>query len=79
MTLILALFLTQWLRSIERDGISSLSTDEARILALLKDLLHEADPDAKSSVPMSALILTVWADQFDGVNVWGSTIPVIYR
>jgi hypothetical protein len=67
-----ALFLSQWLRSVERDGTASLNTDEARIVSLLRDLLFEADPDAHTSEPMSALLLTVWADQFDGVNVWGS-------
>ena len=67
-----ALFLSQWLRSIERDGTAGLTTDEARIVSLLRDLLFEADPDADAHEPMSALLLTVWADQFDGVNVWGS-------
>jgi hypothetical protein len=70
--LIAALFLSQWLRSIEREGIGSLTTEEARIVSLLRDLLYEADPDADTNDPMSALLLTVWADQFDGVNVWGS-------
>jgi hypothetical protein len=70
--LMVALFLSQWLRSIERDGTASLSNDEARIVSLLRDLLFEADPDANTEEPMSALLLTVWADQFDGVNVWGS-------
>ena len=41
-------------------------------MSLLRDLLFEADPDADVREPMSALLLTVWADQFDGVNVWGS-------
>jgi hypothetical protein len=71
----LALFLSQWLRSVERDGTASLTTDEARIVSLLRDLLFEADPDADTQEPMSALLLTVWADQFDGVNVWGSMSP----
>jgi len=69
---LVALFLSQWLRSIERDGTAGLTTDEARIVSLLRDLLFEADPDADADEPMSALLLTVWADQFDGVNVWGS-------
>ena len=69
---LVALFLSQWLRSIERDGTAGLTTDEARIVSLLRDLLFEADPDADAHEPMSALLLTVWADQFDGVNVWGS-------
>jgi hypothetical protein len=67
-----ALFLSQWLRSIEREGTSGLNSEEARIVSLLRDLLFEADPDADTRQPMSALLLTVWADQFDGVNVWGS-------
>jgi hypothetical protein len=70
------LFLSQWLRSIERDGMDGLSNDEARIVSLLRDLLFEADPDADSRSPMSALLLRVWADQFDGVNVWGSKNPI---
>jgi hypothetical protein len=74
-SLIIALFLSQWLRSIERDGMEGLTNQEAKIVSLLRDLLFEADPDADSRQPMSALLLTVWADQFDGVNVWGSTIP----
>jgi hypothetical protein len=75
MYLLVALFLSQWLRSIERDGTAGLTTDEARIVSLLRDLLFEADPDADAHEPMSALLLTVWADQFDGVNVWGSMSP----
>jgi hypothetical protein len=73
--LMVALFLTQWLYSVERDGISELTNEEGRVLSLLGDLLHEADPDAESQHPMSARLLIVWADQFDGVNVWGSTSP----
>ena len=73
-SLIVALFLSQWLRSIERDGTDRLTNQEAKIVSLLRDLLFEADPDADSEQPMSALLLTVWADQFDGVNVWASTI-----
>jgi hypothetical protein len=73
--LISVLFLSQWLRSIERDGTLGLTTDEAKIVSLLRDLLFEADPDADAREPMSALLLTVWADQFDGVNVWGSRSP----
>jgi hypothetical protein len=72
---LVALFLSQWLRSIEREGTAGLTTDEARIVSLLKDLLFEADPDAAAREPMSSLLLTVWADQFDGVNVWGSMCP----
>jgi hypothetical protein len=72
-----ALFLSQWLRSIERDGMEGLTNEEAKIVVLLKDLLFEADPDADSRQPMSALLLTVWADQFDGVNVWGSTFSFL--
>lgn len=74
--LTIALFLTQWLYSVERDGISELTNEEGRVLSLLGDLLHEADPDAESQQPMSARILIVWADQFDGVNVWGSNSPI---
>ena len=76
-SLIVALFLSQWLRSIERDGMEGLTNQEAKIVSLLRDLLFEADPDADSRQPMSALLLTVWADQFDGVNVWGSTVPMV--
>jgi hypothetical protein len=68
----LALFLSQWLRSIERDSAASLTPDEARIVSLLKDLVHEAEPGADPRDPMSARLLSIWADQFDGVNVWGS-------
>jgi hypothetical protein len=75
--LIVALFLSQWLRSIERDGVEGLTNQEAKIVSLLRDLLFEADPDADSGQPMSALLLTVWADQFDGVNVWGSSVPLL--
>jgi hypothetical protein len=75
--LIIALFLSQWLRSTERDGMEGLTNQEAKIVSLLRDLLFEADPDADSRQPMSALLLTVWADQFDGVNVWGSTVPMV--
>jgi hypothetical protein len=70
----IALFLAQWLRSIERDGTASLTSDESRIVSLLRDLLLEADPDADTRDPMSSILLTVWADQFDGVNVWGSIL-----
>ena len=52
-----------------------MTTEEAKIVSLLRDLLFEADPDADTREPMSALLLTVWADQFDGVNVWGSINP----
>jgi hypothetical protein len=72
-----ALFLTQWLYSVERDGMGKLTTEEGRVLSLLGDLLHEADPDAEAQQPMSARLLIVWADQFDGVNVWGSTCPPV--
>jgi len=75
--LIVALFLSQWIRSIERDGMEGLTNQEAKIVSLLRDLLFEADPDADSRQPMSALLLTVWADQFDGVNVWGSTVLMV--
>jgi hypothetical protein len=75
--LTVALFLSQWLRSIEREGTAGLTTEEAKIVSLLRDLLFEADPDADTREPMSALLLTVWADQFDGVNVWGSMHPFI--
>lgn len=77
--LIAALFLSQWLRSIERDGMDRLTHQEAKIVSLLRDLLFEADPDADTRQPMSALLLTVWADQFDGVNVWASTVPSASR
>ena len=73
--LTVALFLIQWLYSVEQDGIGGLTNEESRVLSLLGDLLHEADPDADSQLPMSALLLVVWADQFDGVNVWGSLAP----
>ena len=53
-----------------------MTLDEARIVSLLKDLLHEADPDADTRDPMSSILLTVWADQFDGVNVWGSMVLI---
>lgn len=69
-----ALFLSQWLRSIERDGMVGLNNNEVRIVSLLRELLFEAHPDADSRHPMSALLLSVWADQFDGVNIWGSTL-----
>jgi hypothetical protein len=68
----LALFLSQWLRSVERDGTASLTNDEAKIVSLLRDLFFEADPAADTQEPMSARLLNVWADQFGGVNVWGS-------
>jgi hypothetical protein len=68
-----ALFLSQWLRSIERDEMAVLNTEEARIVSLLRDLLLEADLDVDTRHPMSALLLMVWADQFDGVTVVGST------
>jgi hypothetical protein len=70
-----ALFLAQWLYSVERYGMGKLTIEEGRVLSLLGDLLHEADPDAEAQQPMSARLLIVWADQFDGVNVWGSTHP----
>jgi hypothetical protein len=68
----LALFLSQWLRSVERNGTASLTNDEAKIVSLLRDLFFEADPAADTQEPMSARLLNVWADQFGGVNVWGS-------
>lgn len=52
--------------------MAGLNNDETRIVSFLRYLLFEADPDADSRQPMSALLLTVWADQFDGVDVWGS-------
>jgi hypothetical protein len=55
-----------------------LTIEEAKIVSLLRDLLFEADPDADTREPMSALLLTVWADQFDGVNVWGSIHPFVF-
>lgn len=66
------------MRSVERDGTGSLTSDEARIVSLLKDLLHEAEPDANPREPMSARLLTVWGDLFDGVNVWGSIFPFYF-
>jgi hypothetical protein len=63
--------LCQWLQSIERDGTQDLTDDETKILSLLKDLIFEADPDADPTFPLSALLLTVWADaKCEGVTVW---------
>jgi hypothetical protein len=70
--------LTQWLRSIERYGMVGLNNDEEKVVSLLRDLLFEADPDADTRHPMSVLLLRVWADQFDRVNVWGSNYPSFY-
>ena len=72
-----ALFLSQWLCSIEREGTANLSNEEAKIVSLLRDLLFEAETEADPKLPLSCLLLTVWADQFDGVNVWGSMFPCV--
>jgi hypothetical protein len=73
----LGLFLSQWLRSIERDGTAGLTNDEAKIVSLIRDLLFAADSDVDTRQPMSVLLLTILANQFDRANVWGSnSIPV---
>ena len=59
--------------------MAGLNNDEARILSLLRGLLFEADPDADTGQPMSALLLTVWANQFDGINVCGSTRQLLLK
>jgi hypothetical protein len=46
-------------------------------VSLLRELLFEADPDANTQEPMSSVLLTVWADLFGGVNVWGSIVPSV--
>jgi len=78
MSLISALFLCQWLRSVERDGFENLTEDEEKIVSLLKDLIFEADPDADANQPLSTLLLTVWADaKNDGVSIWdGTSLPI---
>lgn len=68
----LGLFLSQWLRSIERDGLTCLAADEAKIISLIRDLLLAVDSDADTREPMSVLLLTILADQFEKANVWGS-------
>lgn len=56
--------------------MAGLNNDEVRIISLLRDLLFEADPEADTRHPMSALLLLVLTDQFDGVNVCGSIYPL---
>jgi len=71
------LFLSQWLRSIERDGIAGLNNNEEKVVSLLRDLLFEVDPDADTRHPMSASLLLVCANQFDGLNIWGGIPPIL--
>lgn len=66
----LALFLLQWLLSVEKD-VNDVTDEEKKIVNLLNDLLLEADPEAHDQ-PMTVRFLTIKAYQFDGVNVWGS-------
>jgi hypothetical protein len=69
----IVIFLAQWLRSVERDGIDSLTEDDIKHLSLIKELIFDADPEADSVYPLSALLLSVWADsKCDGVSVYGS-------
>jgi hypothetical protein len=74
--LISALFLAQWLRSIERDGYQNLTDDETKVISLLKDLIFEADTEVDRTQPLSALLLGVWADaKCNGVSIWDSMAP----
>ena len=73
-----ALFLSQWLRSVERDGPVGLTEEEGRIVLLLRALLAEAQPDADTRQSMSSLLLTALADQFDRVNSWGSNMIEVF-
>jgi hypothetical protein len=66
-----AIFLLQWLLSVEEDVPSNLTDEERKIVNLLNDLLLEADPEARDP-RKSVRFLTIKAYQFDGVNVWGS-------
>jgi hypothetical protein len=69
-----ALFLCQWLRSIENEANANLTEEEAKIVSLLRDLIFEADPDADPAQPLSSSFLMVWADaKCDGVSVWDGT------
>jgi hypothetical protein len=78
--LISALFLCQWLRSVERDGYQNLTDDEEKIVSLLKDLIFEADPDADPNQSLAVLLLMVWANaKNDGVSIWDSTALLILR
>jgi len=71
--LISALFLCQWLRSVERDGYQNLTDDEEKIVSLLKDLIFEADPDTDPNQSLAALLLIVWANaKNDGMSIWDS-------
>jgi len=67
----LALFLLEWLLSVERDAGDGLNEDEHKIINLLNDLVLEADFHEDEQL-LSIRFLTVKAYQFDGVNVWGS-------
>ena len=71
-----ALFLLQWLTTVERDGLINISEEDRKIFTLLRDLVLEADPEGDDTQEISTRFLFVKAYQFNGVNVWGGTTPM---
>jgi hypothetical protein len=68
--------LCDWLRSIENEPPGTiLTSDEQKVLNLLKELLAEADISVNDNERLSAATLNIWAGTFDDVWVWGRTYP----